>query len=130
MSDDTQPSISKKESEIFNAPDADLTIESCDNVIFRVHRKYLEAAAGAFPPSEIEAREEEIVSLTEDSETLTILFQFIYPRRNPEIDVLSFEPLYRLAEAAEKYEVFSAMDVCKRCFGQVILKPPRISVSY
>ncbi|KAG6838829.1 hypothetical protein H0H93_006325, partial [Arthromyces matolae] len=56
---------------------------------------------------------EEIVSLTEDSETLTTLFQYVYPRRNPDIELLTFDQFYKLAEAAEKYQVFNAMDSCK-----------------
>jgi len=55
----------------------------------------------------------EITHLTEPSEVLEILFQFIYPRRHPDIEELEFPLLAAVAEAAEKYEVFSGMSECK-----------------
>lgn len=60
----------------------------------------------------------EIVSLPETSEVLEVLFQFITPPseaagyRQP--SVMKMEPnlFFRVAEAAEKYAVFGAMNVC------------------
>lgn len=43
---------------------------------------------------------------------LEILFEFIYPRKHPTLKDLEFETLAAVAEAAEKYEVFSAMSMC------------------
>ena len=77
-----------------------------------MQRKYLETNTGAFPGAEFETRGE-ITHLTEPSEVLEILFQFIYPRRHPEIEELEFPLLAAVAEAAEKYEVFSGMSECK-----------------
>jgi len=51
--------------------------------------------------------------LTEHSETLELLFQFIYPKRHPDLETTPIEILAPLAEAAEKYEVFSALNMCK-----------------
>jgi hypothetical protein len=77
-----------------------------------LQRKYLETNTGAFPGAEFETRGE-ITHLTESSEVLEILFQFIYPRRHPDIEELEFPLLAAVAEAAEKYEVFSGMSECK-----------------
>lgn len=41
------------------------------------------------------------------------MFQYIYPMPQPDISLLPFETLAPLAEAAEKYQVFPAMFVCK-----------------
>lgn len=56
---------------------------------------------------------EEIASLSEKSATLEILFQYMYPQRQPDLEVVEFEVLKDLAEAAEKYQVFPALEVCK-----------------
>ncbi|KAG6916792.1 hypothetical protein DXG01_005315 [Tephrocybe rancida] len=90
------------------APDADVVFNSSDNVLFHIHRKNLETQAAAFPPSEFDTRGE-VVPLTEDASTLENLFQYVYPQRHPDIELLSFEHLYKLAEAAEKYEIFGVM---------------------
>jgi hypothetical protein len=37
----------------------------------------------------------------------------MYPERHPDLESADFEMLEPLAEAAEKYEVFSAMNICK-----------------
>lgn len=78
-----------------------------------MHRKNLETHAAGFPPAEFAANDE-VVELTEDSTTLDLLFQFIYPRRPPDLNTIDFEVLYSLAEAAEKYELHFAMDLCNR----------------
>ncbi|KAG6838120.1 hypothetical protein H0H87_003939, partial [Tephrocybe sp. NHM501043] len=78
-----------------------------DGVQFSIHRKNLETHAAGFPPSEFKTLDE-IVYLTEDAGTLELLFQFIYPQRLPDVNAMSFEVVLPLAEAAEKYEVFSA----------------------
>ncbi|TFK37786.1 hypothetical protein BDQ12DRAFT_607189, partial [Crucibulum laeve] len=99
--------------------DADLIFQSSDNIHFHIHRKYLEANTGAFPPSEFEIGGDEIVPLTESSVTLELLFSFIYPQRHPELEDVPFEIIEPLAEAAEKYQVFSAMHICHlrmKCF--------------
>ena len=84
-----------------------------------MHSKYLAATSGGLqvPPKFLTAPDE-IVPLEEDSETLVLLFRFIHPRtessnfRQP--SVMDMEPgiLFALAEAAEKYQVFGAMNTC------------------
>jgi hypothetical protein len=56
----------------------------------------------------------EIVNLTEDAATVTLelLFQFVYPQRHPNLSDSPYEVVAPLAEAAEKYEVFAAMNIC------------------
>ena len=95
-----------------NDTEADVIFCSEDGTLFQLQRKYLETNTGAFPGAEFETRGE-ITHLTESSEVLEILFQFIYPRRHPDIEELEFPLLAAVAEAAEKYEVFSGMSECK-----------------
>ena len=93
------------------AGDADVIFESVDGVQFRLHRKNLEAHTGGFPAPEFETNDE-ITHLTEPANILRILFQFVYPRRQPDLERLDFEVVAAVSEAAEKYEVFSAMPIC------------------
>ncbi|KAF8886722.1 hypothetical protein BD779DRAFT_1441389, partial [Infundibulicybe gibba] len=92
--------------------DSDVTFSSSDAVLFRIHRKNLETSTGGFPAGGF-ATLGEIVPLTETATTLELLFQFVYPRRHPDLETVTFEVLAPLAEAAEKYEVFAALNICK-----------------
>ncbi|KAJ7028538.1 hypothetical protein C8F04DRAFT_1265865 [Mycena alexandri] len=96
----------------FNFTDADVTFKSADGVLFHVHRKNLEVCTEGFPPAEISVTAGEISDLLETAETLELLFQFMYPERHPALDTTPFEILHPLAEAAEKYQVFPAMNIC------------------
>ena len=57
--------------------------------------------------------------------TLELLFQFCYPDRRPDVDKLEFDALSLLAEAAEKYQVIPAMNICK-----IIMRYNKISTFY
>ncbi|KAF8328977.1 hypothetical protein F5887DRAFT_131777 [Amanita rubescens] len=96
----------------FNAPDADITFQSVDGIMYRIHRKNLECSSGAFPAAEFESKKDEVVPMPEHSEVLDLLFTFMYPERQPNLKKISFRVLADLAEAAEKYEVFSAIATC------------------
>ncbi|KAG5637535.1 hypothetical protein H0H81_004231 [Sphagnurus paluster] len=94
-----------------NAIDADVKFLSADLVLFHIHRRNLEFHSGAFPPAEI-STQGEIVPLTENAATLELLFQFVYAQRYPRLNDIPFGELSLLAEAAEKYEVYAAINIC------------------
>ncbi|KAJ7018398.1 hypothetical protein C8F04DRAFT_1052819 [Mycena alexandri] len=106
------PGLSLEVSARFDFADADVTFQSSDSILFRVHRKNLEVCTEGFPPSGFAVTEGEIIALSETSVTLELLFQFIYPQRHPGLDATPFDVLEPLAEAAEKYQVFPAMNIC------------------
>ena len=87
-----------------------IIIKSSDNIEFQVHRKNLEANAGAFPCAEFKTNNE-AVQLSETGKTLELVFQFIYPRRHPTLEGLPFSLVADIAEAAEKYEIFAIMNI-------------------
>ncbi|KIK67695.1 hypothetical protein GYMLUDRAFT_237911 [Collybiopsis luxurians FD-317 M1] len=103
-----------KTNEIFNAEDADVIIRSSDGVDFRLHKKNLECTTGGFPPAEFPSDLNDIVQLTESANTLEILFHAVYPLPFPSLRGLQFDTLLTLAEAAEKYEIFSMIQACRR----------------
>jgi hypothetical protein len=105
-------------SNVVNAADSDLTLQSSDGILYKVHRKNLVlhsetfAAADAISAATGAVDNSEIVSLSENSQTLDLLLQFMYRQRQPDLAVVDFKTLTELAEAAEKYEVYSAMAIC------------------
>lgn len=48
-----------------------------------------------------------------DSEALSLFLQYIHHHRQPDLSRLSFKCLSQLAEAVEKYDVYSATEICK-----------------
>uniref|UniRef100_A0A8H7XT37 BTB domain-containing protein n=1 Tax=Psilocybe cubensis TaxID=181762 RepID=A0A8H7XT37_PSICU len=98
-------------SDKFNCNNADVTFKSADGVDFHLHRSLLEAHTGAFPGPSIDTRGE-VVQLQEPAKVLEILFDFVYPKRHLDLVDTDIELLFDVAEAVEKYEVFSAMFVC------------------
>jgi hypothetical protein len=97
-----------------SASDSDLTIKSSDGILFKVHRQNLALHCEAFPGDEIATLDDsEVVELTESSETLELLFQYMYRQRQPDLWKSTIQQLCLVAEAAEKYQLFSAMEICK-----------------
>lgn len=94
--------------------DFDIIFKSSDNVHFKVHRINLQVASQGFsaPDNTLESSLEEVVDLQENSDVLNLLFQYMYPQRQPDLKIIKFSLLLKLAEAAEKYQVFSAMQSC------------------
>ncbi|KAJ6589476.1 hypothetical protein B0H19DRAFT_1303739 [Mycena capillaripes] len=101
----------------FCAPDADISILSSDGVLFKVHRKNLEVHSDIFADAANATRSEpgdvEIVHLTETAEVLELLLQYMYRQRQPYLGDVKFATFANLAEAAEKYMVYSALDICQ-----------------
>jgi hypothetical protein len=100
-------------------PNANITFISSDHVLFRMHQTHINSSSAglAIPDSELIIGSES-VQLSEPSETLEILFQFIEPpsesRNYRQPSVLDMEPrlFFAVAEAAEKYIVYGAMNIC------------------
>lgn len=91
----------------------DVSFESADGKVFHLQRKYLEMNTGGFPPTEFDTQGSDPVQLTESSVVLEALFRFAYPVTQPDLEDVSFEVIAAVAEAAEKYIVFSAMNFCR-----------------
>ncbi|TFK24184.1 hypothetical protein FA15DRAFT_704830 [Coprinopsis marcescibilis] len=116
----------------FNSHGADIVFQSSDSLRFHVHAKNLEVSAGAFPPIPPKSEnikglivaDGECVSLSEPEAVLEVLFAFMYPQRHPDLEDLPFELVSAIAEAAEKYEVYPAMNVCRRRMRDFISTNP------
>ena len=95
---------------------SDITIRSADGVLLFLHRKNLEAITKAFSTPEFAGKyqlDNNVIALPERSDTLQIVFSFIYPNRHPNLRGLDCERLLEIQDAVEKYQVFPAMHVCE-----------------
>jgi hypothetical protein len=133
MEDQPKPRVS----ELFCAADSDITLQSSDGVLYKVHRKNLELHSESFATADaISAPSDsfegaEIVHLPESSAVLDLLLQYMHRQRQPDLRSVDFHTLADLAEAAEKYEVFfshghlyGAYEICyqKPCCGCASLR--------
>lgn len=106
-----------------SAHDSDVTFRSCDGILFQIHRKNLEVVSEGFSPPDGTTTQGDIVRLTEEADTLELLFQYMYPKRHPDLKGIAFKKLSLLAEAAEKYQVYTAMVICNFRMEYVMQAP-------
>jgi hypothetical protein len=97
--------------------EVDIILESSDGARFGSHIQNLEIYSDAFPALEIydtsgSAPLEE-VTLPESAAVVSRLLQYMHNQRQPDCSKLAFDVLSQMAEAAEKYIVFSTIQVCK-----------------
>ncbi|KAF9472919.1 hypothetical protein BDN70DRAFT_817966, partial [Pholiota conissans] len=98
---------------------ADTTFVSSDNVLFEIHGSYLTLSTSiGFAKPSGDTMSRDLIHLPESSQVLEALFQFIEPPsdsrnyRQPSVADLSSNLFFEVAEAAEKYIVYAAMNVC------------------
>lgn len=95
----------------YNDPDAEITLRSADGVLFKAHAVLLKLAsdvfAGMVTIPQSQENTTDVVQLTEESDIICALLDFIYPRRAPP-KLHSFSFVSRLSEAADKYDISDA----------------------
>ncbi|KAF8159389.1 hypothetical protein B0H34DRAFT_703263 [Crassisporium funariophilum] len=108
------PSLTSEDMYAFfnNPANGNICIHSSDGKHFYLQRSNLEASTGAFPPAGFEMQPGEVTKLEEPATVLVVLFQFVCARRHPDLADIAFDLLAEVAEAAEKYQVFSAINTC------------------
>lgn len=93
----------------------DLLLESSDGIIFGAHKANLEQFSAGFPIAEATNSDNEVVTLSENGSVLRLILQLMHNTRQPDLRTIKFRTLELLAEAVEKYMIFSAMQVCMLC---------------
>jgi len=93
-----------------------LTFKSSDNILFKIYKTHLHSASGFHSAPNLIIIENGPIFLEESAHILEILFQFVHPPtetnryRQPNLGQLPDETFFEVAEAAEKYTFFSAMN--------------------
>lgn len=104
---------------VYHSDDGDVTLRSCDKVLFKVHSVILKLASDVFsgmislPNSS--AFVNDVVNLTEKGEIIEVLLDSIYPRRRSSLKFgeYTFNFLSRLADAADKYDILDVTETLK-----------------
>ncbi|KAJ7205012.1 hypothetical protein GGX14DRAFT_569161 [Mycena pura] len=86
------------------------TRTSSSNSATGIDRLHLQTNTDGFPKSQLKAKSYRSQSHLLPSSSFSNLST---PRRHPALDDMEFREFAALAEAAEKYQVFSAMNVCR-----------------
>ncbi|KAF9268864.1 hypothetical protein L218DRAFT_954291 [Marasmius fiardii PR-910] len=89
----------------------DISIRSSDGRRFGAHSRNLEFCSEGLIDSS--RREEEDIVVSESSDIVYLLLQFMHNLPQPDLRSLPFEVLAKVASAAQKYSVHSAIGVCK-----------------
>jgi hypothetical protein len=92
---------------------ADIVLVSSDGDRFGTHCKNLGEFTGGFPVDIAPTSGEDVPMPDLNSEALSLFLQYIHHHRQPDLSRLSFICLSQLAEAVEKYDVYSATEICK-----------------
>ncbi|KAF8956591.1 hypothetical protein BDZ97DRAFT_1851067 [Flammula alnicola] len=130
MDSDISPNSCPTVSALFDDPNADITFKSSDGVLFKIYKKHLESNSAGFAVPERISVDNEVVSVAESSQVLEILFRFIHPcsesQQYRQPFVIDMEPsmLFAVAEAAEKYIVFGAMNTFITRMHQMVSQHP------
>ncbi|KAI5886310.1 uncharacterized protein SCHCODRAFT_02602933 [Schizophyllum commune H4-8] len=102
-----------RQCERFASTEGDVVVfRSIDHVLFNIHRVNLRVNTTGPFAEDFPSPKGDVADLTEDAKTLELLFRFIYSERHPTLADLPFDELLCLAEAAEKYGVAPAMNLC------------------
>ncbi|KAF8829840.1 hypothetical protein HHX47_DHR2000309 [Lentinula edodes] len=87
-----------------------VVFRSIDNKKFIMLKEELDVAAGGFPPANLSSEVD--VHLSEPSDVLKVLFQYVAVDTDDHgstLEHINFFLLLRVAEAAEKYEIYQAI---------------------
>ncbi|KAJ6592920.1 hypothetical protein B0H19DRAFT_1365207 [Mycena capillaripes] len=118
----------------FCAPDADITILSSDGVLFKLHRKNLEVHSDIFAnaanATDAENDGDKHVELSESAAVLDLLFQYMYRQPQPNLQLVEFPIFAGLAEAVEKYVVYSALPATMGKMKEYVSKHPLHVLDY
>jgi hypothetical protein len=90
----------------------DVVLKSSDGELFGAHQRNLEMYTEGFPIAGSTVVSDP-VSLEETAEVLHLLLRYTHHIRLPRLDKISFVLLVSLAEAVEKYMIYSAMETCR-----------------
>ena len=91
----------------------DLVLVSSDGHRLGTHMKSLGEFTGSFPLHITPTNGEEVQIPDLDSKALSLFLRYVHHHRQPDLSHVPFTTLRALAEAVEKYDVYSATEICK-----------------
>ena len=103
----------------------DIVLKSSDGVLIGAHKANLESFTEGLLPSDGASDSKKRVDLEENAGALKPLMQFAHRVPYPDLYSTPRQTLFGLANAAEKYKVYSAMAVANACIRYVLRHPAR-----
>ncbi|KAJ2916111.1 hypothetical protein MD484_g4308, partial [Candolleomyces efflorescens] len=110
--------------------EVDVILRSSDGYFLGAHRSNLEQYSDGFPDGSTHMDATQPVDLVEDADTLKILLRFMHKQRYPKVSWLETTQIFALAEAAEKYMVYSAISACHDYIEGHVKQHPIESLCY
>ncbi|KAI0923614.1 hypothetical protein AcW1_006516 [Taiwanofungus camphoratus] len=123
--------------DIFNFSDADIILRTSDHILFRIHKVIVDLASPDLTlqklphisdGSQWSAEESQghlpVMQLEENSHTLSILLQILYPHSDPELTDL--EDILLLLSAAERYNMKKTMQLLMTKLMATEIEPLRM----
>ncbi|TFK70764.1 hypothetical protein BDN72DRAFT_818421 [Pluteus cervinus] len=109
----------------------DVVIKTSDAKYFGTHLQNLESYGEGFPPASLGKRKRvNYMDIEEDSDVLSLMLDFMHKQPQPDLQQLQIKVLVRLAEAAEKYLIYSAISICRVMIGNRIPEAPLEILGY
>ncbi len=92
----------------------DTVLRSSDGKLFGAHTAYLYHYSGELgreaDPNYLPVGE--TVQLSVPGDVVSLILKFAHPQRPPSLNLVHFDTVAQLADAVEKYRVFSGIEVC------------------
>lgn len=109
----------------------DVVVRAADGVGFGAHTANLLKYSDAFPGVEAPAAHGRgaVIRLSESADVVDLLLRFMHGGRQPALSALAVDTLAALAAAVERYQVYSAVELCKAHMRCVLLLYTRCYVS-
>jgi hypothetical protein len=91
-----------------------MNVKTGDGNILGAHSENLGALSRSFPqPAAVPGASLPVTTVNEDSDVVELMLKFMHYMPFPDLSELPIDLLTRLADAAEKYEIYSAMSTCR-----------------
>ncbi|KAF6752329.1 hypothetical protein DFP72DRAFT_749490, partial [Ephemerocybe angulata] len=100
----------------------DIVFRSVDGILIGTHKTMLGHLSEGFPGADLVFTTDEAVSLTEYSLVLRSLFERMHLRKHARLSGKIYSEVFELAEAAEKYLVYSVMASCAEYIERIASK--------
>ncbi|TFK67469.1 hypothetical protein BDN72DRAFT_770636, partial [Pluteus cervinus] len=92
----------------------DVVIKTRSGKLFGAHSVNLDLYSDGFPPASFADNSAvNEVELPENDAVVLLMLKYMHKQRQPDLKKLEFKVFRGLAEAAEKYFIYAAMDVCR-----------------
>ena len=127
---DAEMTLNKSCSYPYDRDDADITLRSSNDTLFKVHRIILVMASPVFadmfslpqPLTQSATREQPVVDLTENGKTLRALLDTCYPVAIANLSDLDI--VHSTLQAAIKYDMPKSISLAKHALRRFVLKEP------